>query len=96
LKFLKDESAATAIEYALIAAGMSLAFVTAVSGLGRTSTTRIRAAYVRVAAQATPRVINPRVAIGPLAIKKARTKDACCAVTPWQAMRPSCDPSLWD
>lgn len=34
LQFLKDESAATAIEYALIAAGIALAIVTAVNGLG--------------------------------------------------------------
>ena len=36
LKFLKDESAATAIEYALIAAGIALAIVAAVNGLGTT------------------------------------------------------------
>ena len=34
LRFLKDETAATAIEYALIAAGIALAIVTAVSNLG--------------------------------------------------------------
>ena len=34
LQFLKDESAATAIEYALIAAGIALAIVTAVNSLG--------------------------------------------------------------
>jgi len=34
LQFLKDESAATAIEYALIAAGIALAIVTGVNGLG--------------------------------------------------------------
>lgn len=34
LKFLKDESAATAIEYALIAAGIALAIVAVVNGLG--------------------------------------------------------------
>jgi pilus assembly protein Flp/PilA len=34
LQFLKDESAATAIEYALVAAGIALAIVTAVSSLG--------------------------------------------------------------
>jgi pilus assembly protein Flp/PilA len=32
--FLADESAATAIEYALIAAGISLAIVTAVNSVG--------------------------------------------------------------
>jgi pilus assembly protein Flp/PilA len=33
-RFLKDESAATAIEYGLIAAGISLAIIAAVNGLG--------------------------------------------------------------
>jgi pilus assembly protein Flp/PilA len=32
--FLKDESGATAIEYGLIAAGISLAIIAAVNGLG--------------------------------------------------------------
>ena len=32
--FLADESAATAIEYGLIAAGISLAIIAAVNGLG--------------------------------------------------------------
>ena len=35
-KFLADESAATAIEYGLIAAGISLAIIAAVNGLGTT------------------------------------------------------------
>lgn len=34
VKFLKDESAATAIEYGLIAAGISVAIIVAVNGLG--------------------------------------------------------------
>ena len=34
LKFLNDESGATAIEYGLIAAGISLAIIAAVNGLG--------------------------------------------------------------
>jgi len=34
LKFLRDESGATAIEYGLIAAGIALAIITAVNGLG--------------------------------------------------------------
>ncbi|UFZ03954.1 Flp family type IVb pilin [Bradyrhizobium ontarionense] len=34
LKFLRDESGATAIEYGLIAAGISLAIIAAVNGLG--------------------------------------------------------------
>jgi pilus assembly protein Flp/PilA len=36
LQFSKDETAATAIEYALIAAGIALAIVTAISNLGTT------------------------------------------------------------
>ena len=35
-RFLKDESAATAIEYALIAAGISMAILAAVNGMGTT------------------------------------------------------------
>jgi len=34
LEFCKDESGATAIEYGLIAAGISLAIIAAVNGLG--------------------------------------------------------------
>ena len=33
-RFLNDESGATAIEYGLIAAGISLAIITVVNGLG--------------------------------------------------------------
>ena len=39
LKFLSDESGATAIEYGLIAAGISLAIIAAVNGLGTTLNT---------------------------------------------------------
>jgi pilus assembly protein Flp/PilA len=35
-KFLADESGATAIEYGLIAAGISIAIIVAVNGLGTT------------------------------------------------------------
>ena len=35
-RFVKDESGATAIEYCLIAAGISIAIITAVDGLGTT------------------------------------------------------------
>lgn len=35
-RFLKDDTAATAIEYALIAAGISMAILTAVNGMGTT------------------------------------------------------------
>jgi pilus assembly protein Flp/PilA len=34
LKFVRDESGATAIEYGLIAAGIALAIIAAVTGLG--------------------------------------------------------------
>jgi pilus assembly protein Flp/PilA len=34
LEFLKDESAATAIEYALLAAGIALAIIAAVNNIG--------------------------------------------------------------
>ena len=33
-RFVKDESGATAIEYGLIAAGIAIAIITAVKGLG--------------------------------------------------------------
>jgi pilus assembly protein Flp/PilA len=39
-KFWADESAATAIEYGLIAAGISLAIIAAVNGLGSTLNTQ--------------------------------------------------------
>jgi pilus assembly protein Flp/PilA len=35
-KFLRDASGATSIEYALIAAGISIVIVTAVNGIGST------------------------------------------------------------
>ena len=34
MRFLRDESGATAIEYGLIAAGISVAIITVVQGLG--------------------------------------------------------------
>jgi len=34
VRFLKDESGATAIEYGLIAAGIAVAIITVVNGLG--------------------------------------------------------------
>jgi pilus assembly protein Flp/PilA len=34
IKFLSDESGATAIEYGLIAAGISIVIITAVNGIG--------------------------------------------------------------
>ena len=39
-RFVKDESGATAIEYGLIAAGISLAIIAAVNGLGSTLNTK--------------------------------------------------------
>ncbi|RTL53603.1 MAG: Flp family type IVb pilin [Bradyrhizobiaceae bacterium] len=39
-RFVKDESGATAIEYALIAAGIALAIITAVNTLGTTLNTK--------------------------------------------------------
>jgi len=35
-RFMKDESGATAIEYGLIAAGISIAIISVVNGLGTT------------------------------------------------------------
>ena len=42
-QFLKDETAATAIEYGLIAAGISLVIIAAVNGLGSKLNTRFTA-----------------------------------------------------
>ena len=39
-RFVKDESGATAIEYGLIAAGISLAIIAIVNGLGGTLNTK--------------------------------------------------------
>jgi len=44
LRFLRDESGATAIEYGLIAAGISLAIIAAVNGLG----TNLNSAFTSV------------------------------------------------
>jgi pilus assembly protein Flp/PilA len=40
LRFLRDQSGATAIEYCLIAAGLSIVIVAAVNGIGTTLNTR--------------------------------------------------------
>jgi pilus assembly protein Flp/PilA len=40
LKFLSDESGATAIEYGLIAAGISIAIIAVVNGLGSNLNTK--------------------------------------------------------
>jgi pilus assembly protein Flp/PilA len=42
-RFLKDETAATAIEYGLIAAGISLVIIAAVNGLGSKVNTKFTA-----------------------------------------------------
>ena len=42
-RFLKDETAATAIEYGLIAAGIALAIISAVKGVGTALTTKFTA-----------------------------------------------------
>jgi pilus assembly protein Flp/PilA len=42
-RFLKDETAATAIEYGLIAAGISIVIITAVKGIGSTLSTKFTA-----------------------------------------------------
>ena len=39
-RFVKDESGATAIEYGLIAAGISLAIIAVVNGLGTSLNTK--------------------------------------------------------
>jgi pilus assembly protein Flp/PilA len=39
-RFVKDESGATAIEYGLIAAGISIAIITVVNGLGTALSTK--------------------------------------------------------
>jgi pilus assembly protein Flp/PilA len=42
-RFVKDESGATAIEYGLIAAGISLAIIAVVNGLGTNLTAKFTA-----------------------------------------------------
>jgi len=42
-RFVKDQSGATAIEYGLIAAGISLAIIAVVNGLGTTLNTKFTA-----------------------------------------------------
>jgi pilus assembly protein Flp/PilA len=45
--FLRDESAATAIEYALIASGIALVIITAVKGIG----TRLNTTFSSISTQ---------------------------------------------
>jgi len=46
-RFVKDESGATAIEYGLIAAGISVAIIAVVNGLG----TKLNTTFARVSSQ---------------------------------------------
>jgi pilus assembly protein Flp/PilA len=46
-KFLRDESGATAIEYGLIAAGISVAIIVVVNGIG----TKLNDAFTKVETQ---------------------------------------------
>jgi pilus assembly protein Flp/PilA len=41
-RFVKNESGATAIEYGLIAAGISIAIISVVNGLGTTLSTKFK------------------------------------------------------
>jgi len=47
LRFVKDESGATAIEYGLIAAGISVAIITVVNGLG----TKLNTTFTNISTQ---------------------------------------------
>jgi pilus assembly protein Flp/PilA len=46
-RFAKDESGATAIEYGLIAAGVSVAIITVVNSLG----TQLKSTFTRISSQ---------------------------------------------
>jgi pilus assembly protein Flp/PilA len=47
VSFLRDESAATAIEYGLIAAGISIAVIAVVNGLG----TKLKSSFSSISTQ---------------------------------------------
>jgi len=49
-RFIADESGATAIEYGLIAAGIAIAIITAVNGVG----TKLNTAFGSVSTALTP------------------------------------------
>ena len=49
-KFLADESGATAIEYGLIAAGIAIAIITAVNGVG----TQLKTNFNTITTKLTP------------------------------------------
>jgi pilus assembly protein Flp/PilA len=44
-RFMKDESGATAVEYGLIAAGISVAIIAVIQGLGSKLSTTLGSAY---------------------------------------------------
>jgi pilus assembly protein Flp/PilA len=50
VKFAKDESGATAIEYGLIAAGISVAIIAVVNGLG----TKLNTTFTSISNQLAP------------------------------------------
>ena len=47
MKFLRDESGATAIEYGLIAAGISIAIIAVVNGMG----TKLKSTFSSISTQ---------------------------------------------
>ena len=47
-RFLRDESGATAIEYGLIAAGVAVAIISAVSSVGSSLKTKLNAASAAI------------------------------------------------
>jgi pilus assembly protein Flp/PilA len=56
-RFVKDESGATAIEYGLIAAGISVAIITVVNGLGtklETTFTKVKDSLVQSSTASAP------------------------------------------
>ena len=56
VRFVKNESGATAIEYGLIAAGISVAIIAVVNGLG----TQLNTTFSTISAPASPPTINRR------------------------------------
>ena len=51
MRFVKDDSGATAIEYGLIAAGISVAIIAVVNGLGTQLNTTFTSITTKLAAQ---------------------------------------------
>jgi pilus assembly protein Flp/PilA len=54
MRFVSDESGATAIEYGLIAAGISVAIIAVVQGLGSKLTDTFQTISDKLGASATP------------------------------------------